>query len=98
MFGYLKLAFYLDKDKNKYSGAWNFGPDHNQAISVNKVVKVLCSNFQYNKNIIYNKEKNNKNIKEAKLLSLDCSKSNKILKWKPILNSKKKRRIHLRLV
>jgi CDP-glucose 4,6-dehydratase len=89
LFGYLKLAFYLDKDKNKYSGAWNFGRDHNQAISVNKVVKVLCSNFQYNKNIIYKKEKNNKNIKEAKLLSLDCSKSNKILKWKPILNSKK---------
>ncbi len=76
--GYILLCEKLTKNKNKYSGAWNFGPK-NLKISVKdiaqKIIKASYSNIEIK---FYNENKFN----EKNFLSLNSTKANKILKWK----------------
>jgi len=80
IFGYLLLAEKLYKFPNKYSEAFNFGPniDSNKSVCemLSEVLKIWPGNFQ-----LENKDKNN--LHEAKLLNLQIDKSYHYLGWKP---------------
>ena len=77
--GYLKLAekMYFDKN-NKFVGAWNFGPNKNKNLKVKEIVKIGKTILNSKSRIIFKKKK----FYESKNLSLNSSKSKKILKWK----------------
>jgi CDP-glucose 4,6-dehydratase len=77
--GYLVLAEKLHLNPNKFSKAFNFGPDTESIVSVNKFVNI--ANYNLNKSIdiefipsIHH---------EAGLLSLDIGEAKKSLNWHP---------------
>ena len=85
LFGYLKLAEKLFNIKNKnFEGAWNFGPNLKQNLTVldlakeGKKILKSKSKIQIIKSPFY--ESNN--------LSIDSTKSKKKLNWKLVLNAK----------
>jgi CDP-glucose 4,6-dehydratase len=83
VYGYLKLGAMMYLHGNKFSGAWNFGPDSKKSYSVGDVVNRAKKMLpELNTEII--KETNK--VHEAALLNLDISKAKKHLKWKPRLN------------
>ena len=75
--GYLKLAEKLYVKKN-LSGSWNFGPNKKNNLKVKKLVLIGKKIFNSNSKIVFKK----KNYYESENLSLDSSKSYKLLKWK----------------
>ena len=75
--GYLLLAEKLYMNKDKFSEAWNFGPDNADSKSVRWIADYLKSE-RPNLNFIF---KNEKNICEALTLKLDSSKAANRLKW-----------------
>lgn len=75
VFAYSYLMKHSLHDPEYYSGAWNFGPDSTDVMSVLDIAK-------YAKEIIGKgkiKIKKNNTFHEAKNLSLDCSKASKYL-------------------
>ncbi len=84
IYGYLLLAKKLKNNSNIHGESFNFGPRENLNYSVLDVLKEIKKNW---KNFKWKKIKFKKNkLKEAKLLSLNCKKVNKILKWKLSMN------------
>jgi CDP-glucose 4,6-dehydratase len=81
--GYLLLAMKMAEDPDKYSGAWNFGPEENDLASVKDVVDLLLSLWGTGR-----WESENKSLKlhEAGLLRLNINKSKDKLGRKPILD------------
>ncbi|MEL6720297.1 MAG: CDP-glucose 4,6-dehydratase, partial [Bacteroidota bacterium] len=78
--GYLEVGMRLSENPIKYSGAWNFGPESKDCISVGEVVRKSVDiwgkgTFQFLGN--YN------GPHEAKLLMLDINKSIYELNWQP---------------
>jgi len=84
--GYLLLTAKMVTDPVKFSGAWNFGPELNSVISVQKVVEEVIKNWGRGE---WYTGKNNNEPHEAKLLALDISKVKNELNWKPRLNVNK---------
>lgn len=84
LFGYLILAQKLYSEGDKYSQAWNFGPDYENCKSVDWILNYFKENY---KNINYVFEKSS--LHEAKLLMLDCSKAKNKLHWNPKWNISK---------
>lgn len=83
--GYMLLAEKLFTQGSKFAEGFNFGPDHNDHADVETVISKI--NKQWNDKVKYNVEpKSDKNPHEAHLLSLDCTKAQKILGWKPHWN------------
>lgn len=86
--GYLMLAkkLYFEKNstKNKYVGAWNFGPNKLNNLKVKEVVKVGKKIFNSKSKIIFKKKK----YYESENLSLDSSKALKYLNWQTRFNDK----------
>ncbi len=85
LIGYLELGAKLNIDPNKFSRAYNFGPNTNDEMSVLEVVKKSiifwgCGSFIYDKNPF--------NPHEAGILRLDISKALRDLNWKPKFDSK----------
>lgn len=78
--GYLLLAEKLYQDHYTFSGAWNFGPNDSDAISVESMVKQLCSKWS---NDCSWEIDNSCNLHEANLLKLDISKARHKLNWEP---------------
>ena len=81
--GYLMLGWKLLSGEKEFADGWNFGPDLSSNLSVREITdeaKTFWSKIKYN--VSTNKE----NHHEANLLMLDCSKSNKLLKWTPVWN------------
>ena len=79
--GYLTLGWRLLEGKKQFAEGWNFGPnvDHNVSVrEVTEKAKVL-----WNK-IDYKVDENLYDYHESNLLMLDCSKANKLLKWKSV--------------
>ena len=76
--GYIILCEKLAKNKKKYSGAWNFGPN-NSKISVKSIAKKIIETSDSKIKIKIN---SNKKFNEKNFLSLDSTKANKHLKWK----------------
>ncbi|MFC6230989.1 CDP-glucose 4,6-dehydratase [Paenibacillus allorhizosphaerae] len=83
--GYLSLGSKLLSDPEKFIGNWNFGPTNESIITVKEVVSTVLFNFPQG---TWDDVSSNGQLHEAKLLNLDCSKANFILKWKPSLNIK----------
>lgn len=79
--GYLMLAEKLYSSGCNYNGAWNFGPNIQDARSVQWVVNEIKEYFRNYKNeIIYEKS----NLHETNQLKLDCSYAIDKLGWKPV--------------
>ncbi|MGL4913059.1 MAG: CDP-glucose 4,6-dehydratase [Romboutsia sp.] len=82
--GYLLLAEKTYENPLKFAGAYNFGPDTNEIMTVeslgNKISKYLGTN-----NLIKIEEDNS--FYETKLLLLDNSKSKIELGWRPVLKT-----------
>jgi len=76
--GYILLAEKLTKNKKKYSGAWNFGPNK-VGMSVRNIVNLFSEIWGSKINL---KKSKLKYLKEKKYLSLNSQKANKHLKWK----------------
>ena len=75
--GYIILANKLYFSK-KFSGSWNFGPNKKNNLKVKEIVKIGKKIFKSNSKISYERMK----YYESEHLSLDSSKSYKLLKWK----------------
>lgn len=90
LYGYIKLGEKLYKDKVKYSGSWNFGPNLSKKNSVEYLVSTFRKNWSLNKNLkVFNNKKKKFSKKEDLVLNLDYSKSRKYLNWNPKWNTKK---------
>jgi CDP-glucose 4,6-dehydratase len=80
--GYLLLGTHMATAPQKYSGAWNFGPEISSVISVQRLVE-LAVQYWGEGRWLYIREKNK--LHEAGLLSLDTHKARFELGWKPCL-------------
>jgi CDP-glucose 4,6-dehydratase len=83
--GYLLLASRMYDNGEKYSGAWNFGPDNKSVITVEELVKrliVYWGSGQYRD--LSNRLSSEPH--ESGVLSLDISKAINLLNWRPTLN------------
>lgn len=79
--GYLTLGWRLLEEKMEFADGWNFGPDLQSNLSVEDIVQT--SQMYWDKiQVNYSSDKSEHH--EANLLMLDCSKANKLLKWKSV--------------
>ena len=83
LFGYINLAQKLYKS-NKYTGAWNFGPNVKNNMNVLDVAKFAKKTLNSKSSIKITKQK----FYESEHLSLNSSKSKKFLKWQTHMNAK----------
>jgi len=81
--GYLTLGWRLLEGKKEFADGWNFGPELENNVPVSEIVN---NSKKYWNDISYTEIKNNNSVHEANLLMLDCSKVNKLLKWKSVWN------------
>ena len=81
--GYISLAKKLKSDKSLSGQSFNFGPSSDSNYEVIDVVKALSKKWPGSKWVI-NQEKSN--IKESKLLKLNCDKALSLLNWIPTLS------------
>ena len=79
--GYLKLAESLYFNNDKFSEAWNFGPNDEDC----KDVGWVLSEFKKKWDFSVSHDQHN-HVHESEILKLDITKANKELKWKPILS------------
>jgi CDP-glucose 4,6-dehydratase len=84
--GYLLLGQQLLEGKKDFAGAWNFGPVERGHKEVLTVVKELQSYWHA---IDFEVESGGRDLHEADLLKLDCSKAHDKLGWRPIWNNTK---------
>lgn len=82
--GYIALAEKLYNDGQKFSEAWNFGPEIIDCISVLDIANKLIEISGSNSNIEIGR--NDDQPHEARLLKLDISKAREMLGWQPALN------------
>ena len=78
--GYLLLGSKMYKDGVKYSSAWNFGPNDNDIITVEEIVKSVIKNWGKGEYKI----DTSRQPHEAGLLKLETSKARIFLGWKPV--------------
>jgi CDP-glucose 4,6-dehydratase len=81
--GYMMLAERLYSNGNKYSGPFNFGPDKKDTKTVEWLVKTLCVNWGMGASYAVDKKKH---PHETTLLTLDNTRSKKLLGWRPRLS------------
>ena len=81
--GYLLLAAQLYQQPDRYSEAWNFGPEQSSIITVKGLVEkvINCWGSGHWKDLSASSK-----FHETKVLSLDISKATRYLGWKPRLN------------
>lgn len=83
--GYLWLAAKMHSDHQKYSDGWNFGPNDDDVLTVEEVVKSAIKAWSSGKYEVHA----DPNLHEAKFLKLDISKAKFYLKWKPVYSAEK---------
>jgi CDP-glucose 4,6-dehydratase len=82
--GYLLLGGLLHEEPVKYSGAYNFGPNPADHLTVKELAEMAIKVWGSGEW----KDTSDKNqVHEANLLKLDISKAKKILNWQPKLNA-----------
>jgi CDP-glucose 4,6-dehydratase len=81
--GYLLLAEKLYIDGDKWSGGWNFGPEDNDAKSVDWIIDCFKKHSKKNMNVIYEEELS---MPESGYLRLNINKSKTFLNWHPKWN------------
>lgn len=79
--GYLLLAENLYNHGCKYAEAWNFGPNDNDAKSVEWIISQLAN--KWGEGASFMVDTSSTNLHEADFLKLDCSKAKMQLGWKP---------------
>ena len=82
--GYLAVGQKLLEGKKEFAEGWNFGPENEGSITVQKVVESVK---KYWDKIEYEIAKVEKPLHEANLLKLDCSKANILLNWNSVWSS-----------
>ncbi|MGD8456886.1 MAG: CDP-glucose 4,6-dehydratase [Anaerolineales bacterium] len=80
--GYMMLAQGLYENGIAFSGAWNFGPENEDALPVETIVKRICK--QWGGEAAYEIRTNPDAVHEAEVLILDCAKAKNDLKWAPV--------------
>jgi CDP-glucose 4,6-dehydratase len=85
--GYLMLAYKLYTNPNNFSQSYNFGPNLEDALSVQDVVKLAYNNWPYLGKVNYSRVINEQH--ETKTLKLDISKVKNDLSWTPTYNAQK---------
>ncbi len=78
--GYLTLGWRLLEGKKEYADGWNFGPDTGSNLPVEEVVRISKTHWS----AVEASYGQHPSEHEANLLMLDCSKANKVMKWKPV--------------
>jgi len=81
--GYLTLAAKLLEEGPHFAGAWNFGPDDNDAQNVEWITKKICD--MWGDGASYQLD-THPQPHEAHYLKLDCSKAKAELNWHPKWN------------
>ncbi len=79
--GYLNLGWKLLEQNVAVAEGWNFGPDNSSNLPVEDII-ALSQKYWDSITIEFSKDPNDHH--EANLLMLDCSKANKMLKWKAV--------------
>ena len=79
--GMIKLSERIYSD-NKFSGAWNFGPEHKTEITVKDLTEKFIEIWGKGKYEVIKSETN----KESSYLQLDINKAKKKLNWSPRYN------------
>lgn len=82
--GYLHLAEKLYSEGNLFAEGFNFGPSTADHCDVENII--IKINRLWENKVKYEIIKSEANPHEAHLLSLDCAKAEKVLKWKPRWN------------
>ena len=82
--GYLWIGALMWKDGTSYSDGWNFGPDCDDTLNVEEVVKTVINLWGDGEYKILRDQE----CHEAMLLKLDISKAYSLLKWKPVYKAK----------
>lgn len=83
LYGYLKLGSALCRNGNKFSGAWNFGPQPENAIAVESLVQEIVRMWGTGN---YRIEKPEIPGRESSILMLDINKAVHRLHWHPALS------------
>jgi len=81
--GYLLLLENMEKDPQRFSHAWNFGPEDTDAKSVAWIVENFVAGWG---DANWHVEHDAENLHEAHILRLDCSKARKELNWRPVVD------------
>lgn len=81
--GYMMLAEKMWVSKDRYDEGWNFGPEDGNVISVGDISQRILDLWGCKLKWKYDFEKN---LHEAQLLRLDCTKAKTQIGWKPLLN------------
>jgi CDP-glucose 4,6-dehydratase len=83
--GYICLAEKLYDNPEEFSSAWNFGPDDSNFVTVRELLTSIVRSWP--EGLAPKIDYLNSDVRrhEAGLLSLDCSKARRILKWSPTL-------------
>ena len=81
--GYLLLGSKLLREGVSFSGGWNFGPVETNTCTVRELIESI---MQITGRGNYSAPPVEKAPHEARLLKLDISKANALLRWKPALN------------
>ncbi|MBD77728.1 MAG: CDP-glucose 4,6-dehydratase [Crocinitomicaceae bacterium] len=84
--GYLTLGAHMDKDPIKYATAYNFGPNVEDQLNVEELIKEAIRIWGSGN---YKVSHNQNQPHEANLLRLDIEKAKKELNWTPQFDSKK---------
>lgn len=82
--GYLHIGQKLLEEKVEFAEAWNFGPSDEGSICVEEVVHHVKKHWD---KIDYEINRDPKQLHEANLLKLDCSKVHIKLHWKDVWDS-----------
>jgi CDP-glucose 4,6-dehydratase len=82
LLGYLMLVMSLFNEKEKFTSAYNFGPDKESKITVEDITKTFINKIGFGSYDV----KKDEQFYEAKTLRLDNGKAKEQLGWKPIFD------------
>lgn len=80
--GYLLLGQKLLQGQKAYADAWNFGPNYEQCVTVETLLKLLQQKWDQ---IVWEHQYDINNVHEANLLKLDSNKAMEQLNWHSVL-------------
>jgi CDP-glucose 4,6-dehydratase len=83
LYGYLLLGNALAKDRETFSGPWNFGPYHENAVPVETLVQEIVRQWGSGS---YHSTSSRHGPTESAILMLDISKAVHVLGWNPCLS------------
>ena len=80
LYGYLLLAIRMAEGEKNVTGAWNFGPESESMIEVEKIVQKVIKHWGKG---TYSSLKSKQKFHETNMLCLDISKAKRELQWNP---------------